>query len=344
MRKIFLPILTIVLTVLVTSCAVQQAPPAAEQPSEAEAPTAAPETVTEAVEEKEAAPKGPIVVGSKNFTEQYILGWMTILGLEDAGFETESQIDLGGTTANREALENGEIDLYWEYTGTAWLVHLGHEEPITDPQTAYQEVKAEDEENGLVWLDYAPFNNTYTLMMRQQAREELGITKISDLKQYVADNPDAVVCIDQEFAVRPDGLPALQEDYGLDIKQENVIPMEIGVTYKALRDGECDIAMGFATDGRIAAWSFYNLEDDQNFFPVYNPAPVVREEVIAQYPEIADILNPIAQSLDTETMTRLNSLVDVGPDEELDSGDEMEPRDVARQYLQEQGFIASTSQ
>jgi osmoprotectant transport system substrate-binding protein len=195
------------------------------------------------------------------------------------------------------------------------------------------------EENSLVWLDYAPFNNTYTLMMQRQAQEERGITEISDLQGYFEENPDAKVCIDQEFAVRPDGLPALQEDYGLNISDQNVIPMEIGVTYKALRDEQCQVSMGFATDGRISAWSFFNLEDDQSFFPVYNPSPVVRQEIVDQCPGIRDVLNPIANALDTETMTRLNALVDVGPDEELDTGDEREPQPVAQEYLQEQGFI-----
>ncbi len=297
------------------------------------------EITVEAAAPPPAGPKGPIVVSSKNFTEEYLLGWLTILALRDAGFEVESQIDLGGTSANREALEAGEVDVYWEYTGTAWLVHLGHEEAITDPQTAYDKVKAEDVANGLSWLDYAPFNDTYTLMMTTAAGQKFGVQSMSDLKKYLEEHPDAVLCTDQEFAVRPDGMPALQEKYGFTFKDENFIPMEIGVTYKALRDGQCDVAMGFATDGRIAAWGFFNLEDDQQFFPVYNPAPVVRQEVMDEYPEIAGILAPIAAALDTETMTYLNSLVDVGPDQELDTGDEMSPEEVARKFLKEQGLI-----
>lgn len=345
MRKLYLLLLAVVLVLLAAGCATTEQETPAETAASPTPAEAAEEMAGEA-EEAEAAQETtsgePIVVASKNFTEQYILGWMTILALEEAGYPTENQIDLGGTSANREALVNGEVDLYWEYTGTAWLVHLGHEDPLTDSQEAYQQVKQEDmEENNLVWLDYAPFNNAYTLMMKRQAREEMGITEISDLQQYFENNPDAQVCIDQEFAVRPDGLPALQEDYNLDINDQNVIPMEIGVSYKALRDGQCEVAMGFATDGRISAWSFYNLEDDQSFFPVYNPAPVVRQEVLDQYPGIRDVLNPIANALDTETMTRLNSLVDVGPDEELDTGDEREPREVARQFLEEQNLISS---
>lgn len=282
-----------------------------------------------------------VTVSSKNFTEQYILGWMTVLALEDAGFTVNNKVDLGGTAVNREALLNADSDMYWEYTGTAWVTHLGHEEALTDPEECYESVKEEDAGNGLIWLDYAPFNNTYTLMMTQAKAEEYGVETLSDLQGYLEQNPDAVLCSDEEFTVRPDGYPALQEQYGFAFKEENVRTMEIGVTYGALRSGECDVAMGFATDGRIAAWDLINLEDDKNFFPVYNPAPVVREEVMDEYPEIADILGPIADSLDTETMTYLNQLADVGEDAEMDTGDEQDPEDVACNYLMENGFIDS---
>jgi osmoprotectant transport system substrate-binding protein len=287
-----------------------------------------------------AAPK-EITVSSKNFTEQYLLGWMTVLALEDAGFTVNNQVDLGGTVVNREALEAGEVDLYWEYTGTAWMVHLGHEEAVTDPQECYDKTKAEDAANDLVWLEMAPFNNTYTLMMTKEAGAQYGVQKLSDVPAYMEQNPDAILCSDEEWTVRPDGYPALQEKYGFAFKEENVHAMEIGVTYKALRDGECDLAMGFATDGRIAAWGLFNLEDDKFFFPVYNPAPVVRKEVLDKYPELADILAPIAKALDTDTMTYLNSVVDVGEDQELDTGDEQDPKDVACNFLLENDLIES---
>lgn len=326
----------LVLAVLVSGCAPSATPAPTQPPAPAatEAPTMAPEPTATT-----AAMKGPITVASKNFTEQYILGWMTIYALQNAGFEVKNQIDLGGTSAVRDALTNGDVDMYWEYTGTAWLTLLGHENAITDPKQAYDKVKAEDAGNGLVWLNYAPFNNTYTLMMTKDEGAKYNVKSIEDLKGFLQQKPDAKVCVDQEFAVRPDGMPALQDKYGFAFKESNITPMQVGVTYKALRDGQCDVAMGFATDGRIAAWGFFNLQDNQNFFPVYNPAPVVRKEVMDKYPEIADILNPIAASLDTATMTKLNSLVDVGPDNELDTGDEEDPKVVAKNYLVDQGFL-----
>lgn len=324
MRKhLTILVLLAVLVLLATSCA-----PAAT-PTPPPAPTPTP------------APKGPVVVSSKNFTEQYLLSWMTVLALEDAGFTVGNQIDLGGTVVNREALEAGEVDLYWEYTGTAWMVHLGHEESITDPQEIFDKVAAEDAAKGLIWLDYAPFDDTYTLMMTKEAGEQYGVKSLSDLGAYLAENPNARLCSDMEWTVRPDGYPAMAEAYGFEFNEDYVTTMEIGVTYKALRDGECDVAMGFATDGRIAAWGFFNLEDDKHFFPIYNPAPVVRKEVLDEYPEIKDVLAPIAAALDTETMTQLNALVDVGADNELDTGDEQDPQDVACNFLLENNLIES---
>lgn len=128
---------------------------------------------------------GTLSVGSKEFTEQLILGKMAIVALEDAGFTVEDNTGLGGSTVARSALEEGAIDLYWEYTGTAWITHLGHDNPITDPEECYQAVKEEDAQNGLVWLDYAPLNNTYTIMLRKDMAEELGIETISDLAAYL---------------------------------------------------------------------------------------------------------------------------------------------------------------
>jgi osmoprotectant transport system substrate-binding protein len=296
-------------------------------------PTKAPEA-TKALEATKppAVEPGLIVVGSKEFTEQIILGKITVLALQDAGFEVDDQTNLGGTAVNREALLAGETDMYWEYTGTAWIAHLGHEDPITDPQECYDKVKAEDAGNGLVWLAMAPFNNTYTLMMKQETGTELGITSISDLADYINGGGDASLCTDQEFYARPDGFKGVEALYGFQFNEAQVIMMDPGLTYKALQDGQCTTAMGFATDGRIPAFGFFNLEDDKQFFPVYNPAPVVRQEIMDQYPGVATVLNPIAKALTTERMMDLNKRVDI---------DEEDPEDVACDFLKSGGFVDS---
>jgi glycine betaine/choline ABC-type transport system substrate-binding protein len=275
---------------------------------------------------------GLVVVGSKEFTEQIILGQIAVIALEAAGFEVDDQTNLGGTAVNREALSAGEIDMYWEYTGTAWIAHLGHEDAITDPDEAYEKVKAEDAGNGLVWLAMAPFNNTYTLMMRQSDGEELGVASISDLAEYINGGGDASLCTDQEFYARPDGFKGVEALYGFQFDEDQVIMMDPGLTYKALQDGQCTTAMGFATDGRIPAFSFFNLEDDKQFFPVYNPAPVVREEIYTQFPGIATVLDPVAKALTTEKMMELNKRVDI---------DEEDPFDVACDFLMTEGLVES---
>ena len=332
LNKLFI-VLAVLITVslMLTACA----PAPTEAPAEVEEVEEAPEA--EEVEEVEEAPveaeeKGLIVVGSKDFSEQFILGYIAVLALQDAGYEVDDQVGLGGTAVNREALLAGEIDMYWEYTGTGWMAHLGHEEPITNPQEAYDEVKAEDAGNGLAWLGMAPFNNTYTLMMRQSDGEELGTATISDLAEYINGGGDASLCINQEFYARPDGFRGVEELYGFVFNEDQVIMMDSGLTYKALQDGECTTAMGFATDGRIAAFGFFNLEDDLQYFPVYNPAPVVRQEIMDAYPGIATVLDPVAQALTTEKMMELNKRVDI---------DEEDPIDVACDFLMTEGLVES---
>jgi osmoprotectant transport system substrate-binding protein len=278
-----------------------------------------------------------IVVGSKEFTEQLILGYITKYALEDAGFKVvDDNIGMQGTVVVRTALVNGDIDIYWEYTGTALLLKemLGHEEPITDPQECYETVKAEDlEKHGIVWLDYAPFNNTYVLMMRRADAEAQGIATISDLAEAINANPGAdwSFATDAEFFARPDGYPALQALYGFEFPEGQVQKMDPGLTYAALKEGDVRVAMGFATDGRIKAFDFIALEDDKQFFPVYNPAPCVRQEVFEKYPELEDILAPVAAALTNEEMVALNCAVDV---------DQRSPEEVAKQWLIDQGLIS----
>ncbi len=276
-----------------------------------------------------------VVVGSKEFTEQLILGQIAILALEYHGIPTVDETGLGGTVVVREAQERGDVDLFWEYTGTALITHLGFDEAITDPEECYAVVKETDlERHGLVWLDYTPFNNTYTVMMRQSDANELGIVTLSDLAAAINEGVEAPApgtwnfATDHEYTIRDDGYPGLQELYQFEF--EEVITMDLGITYGALRDGDVATAMGFATDGRIAAFELVNLVDDLNFHPVYNCSPVVRQETLEALPQIADILNPIARALDAETMSSLNMQVDI---------DEYLPVEVAEEWLLAEGFI-----
>ncbi len=273
-----------------------------------------------------------ITIGGKNFTEQYLLPELAKLLLEKEGFTVNLRTGVG-TAIARQSLETGQIDMYYEYTGTAYTVFYQEDDTaiMTDPQKVYDWVKKKDAEKGLTWLDPVKFNNTYTLMMRRADSERLGVKSISDYGQFVEENPDEITfALEAEFWERPDGFRALMDLYGFRMPVRAVKRMDMGLTYLALRNDQVTSAMGFATDGRIAAFDLVNLEDDKNFFPVYNPAAVIREEVLNKHPEIREILKPLAEKLDTDSMQRLNAEVDV---------DHKDVTTVARGWLQEVGLL-----
>ena len=273
-----------------------------------------------------------MVVGAKNFTEQRILGQIMIELLQKNGFETDDKTGLGGTLVARKALENGQIDVYMEYTGTALVTMLKEDKVITDPQECYDFVKKADlERNGLVWLPKIPFNNTYCLMMRKDDAEKKGIKTLSDLSAYVKAHKDEInFGTNEEFYARPDGYKPLQKKYDFQFSRSNIKKMTPGLLYKALQDGDVDVAMGFATDGRIKGMGLLVLEDDQNYFPVYNPAPVVKKETAEKYPELETIFLPLAEKLDTAAMTEMNYQVD---------SEHKSVEDVAKTWLKSVGLL-----
>lgn len=273
-----------------------------------------------------------LTIGSKQFTEQIILGKMMIVYLEANGFTCKDSTGLGGTMVARKALEAGQIDMYMEYTGTGLITFLKHKEPITDPQKCYEVVREEDlEKNGLVWLPMMDFNNTYCLMMRKEDAKKKGIKTISDLSNYVKKNPKEISFgLNAEFYARPDGYRPLQKKYDFKFPRDKIRKMDSGLVYKALKDKEVDVSMGFATDGRIAAFDFVVLEDDLNYFPVYNPAPVVQKETADKYPELASLFEKLGKKLDTEAMTTLNAQVDV---------DHVNAKKAVTDWLQKNGLL-----
>ncbi|WP_034601601.1 glycine betaine ABC transporter substrate-binding protein [Clostridiisalibacter paucivorans] len=271
-----------------------------------------------------------IKVASKPWTEQLVLGSIFVEYLKANGYPVEDRTGLGETPVIRPALHSGQVDLYWEYTGTTLVNQMG-EKKITESQEAYDKVKEWDKkENNVVWLDYALSNNTYTLMMRNENAEELDIKSISDLADYVNNNGDIKFASGLNFLERPDGLSGVEEAYGFKFEEGDIIPMAEGLTHGALKDGKANVAMGFATDGRIAAFDLRILEDDKSFFPVYNPAPVIRQEILDEYPELEETLNKLSPLLDNDTVIKLNEKVDV---------DGEEPEDVAKDFLKDNGLI-----
>ncbi len=278
------------------------------------------------------------IVGSKDFTEQLILGYIAFTALEATGADVDDQVGLVGTDATRAALESGDIDMYWEYSGTNWINHLGNTDPVFPANKQYEVSKEQElEKNNIVLLERAPFNNTYALAMRSEAPEEVpaleGIEKVSDIGPLLANNPDeATICVESEFRSRDDGLPGMEEKYGFKFPGNNVALLDTGPVYTATDEGQkCNFGEVFTTDGRIAALDLTLLEDDEEFFPIYNPAINLKKE---KYDEnkngLDNTFTPVAEALDTETMQRLNASVDV---------DGEDPEDVAEQWLQDQGFI-----
>ena len=215
-------------------------------------------------------------VGSKEFTEQLVLGNITRLALEEAGATVEDQTGLAGSDAVRQALIADEIDMYWEYLGTAWITYLGETGNIPEP--AYETVAERDlEENDLHWLEPGPFENSYALATNRQTADKYGLQTLSDLGSFIKENPDlAKICVNNEFAVRDDGLPGLQETYGYEFPEINRI--QEGLIYDQLASGEeCNFGSVFTTDGRIANLDLVLREDDEEFFPAYNGALTIRQ-------------------------------------------------------------------
>jgi osmoprotectant transport system substrate-binding protein len=273
-------------------------------------------------------------VCSKEFTEQLILGQITLQVLENAGATVNDQIGLAGTVAARKALESGEIDMYWEYTGTGWITHLGHTDPIPDRQKQFEAVAKEDlKKNDIEWLSPpSPANNTYTMAVRSEAYDKLGVKKLSDFKQLVEENPEeATVCVGTEFSTRDDGLPGMEKAYDFEFPKENIVKIDEGLIYQQTDKGDrCNFGEVFQTDGRISALDLELIEDDKSFFPIYNPALNVRKDVIEEYPQIAELFAPISKKLTTQELQALNAKVDV--DGQLED-------QVAEEWLSENGFI-----
>ncbi|MEC5322198.1 glycine betaine ABC transporter substrate-binding protein [Aurantimonas sp. A3-2-R12] len=250
-----------------------------------------------------------IVVGGKNFTEQQLLAEITTQFLEAKGYEVDNRSGMG-SAAVRQAMENGQIDVYWEYTGTSLITYNKIEEKL-GPDETYEKVKELDAEKGLVWLAPSDANNTYALAMRRADAEEKGVESLSDLATKVNEDSGLTLASNAEFYARPDGLKPLQEAYGFEFPRSDIKRMDSGLVYQALKDGEVDVGLVFATDGRIPAFDFVTLKDDKGYFPSYALAPVVRKEVLDESPELDAQLSSIAEKLDDSTMARLNAEVDV---------------------------------
>ncbi|GAA1626695.1 glycine betaine ABC transporter substrate-binding protein [Georgenia ruanii] len=276
-----------------------------------------------------------VTVGSKNFSEQLILGKIAVIALRAAGFQVTDSTNIPGSVASREGHLAGDIDMGWEYTGTAWVAYMG-QTGIPDREQQWRAVRDADLGNGLTWLPPAPMNNTYGFAMGPDAAAKLGVGALSQVKDLPAE--ERTFCVESEFRSRDDGLEPMLEHYGIPlgdpagVPAENIKVMDTGAIYAATAAGECNFGEIFTTDGRILALDLTVLEDDARYFPSYNVAPVVRTDALDEAPGIAAVFEQITPLLTDELLIDLNARVDVEGEE---------PADVALDWMVSEGLVTA---
>jgi osmoprotectant transport system substrate-binding protein len=247
-----------------------------------------------------------IVIGSKNFTEQVILGELLAQQIEArTTLKAVRKLNLGGTFICHQALMAGQIGAYVEYTGTAATAIL-HEAPSSDAEIMFATVQQAYRRFNVEWLPPLGFNNTFAVIIRADDARRLGVTTISQLAQYA---PKWRAGFGYEFLERADGFPGLARTYGLRFAAEPRV-MDLALTYQALAGGQVDVIAGDSTNGLIAGLKLAVLRDDKRYFPSYHAAPVVSAAVLSRFPEVRTALSALAGTLTDEEMRRLNALVD----------------------------------
>jgi osmoprotectant transport system substrate-binding protein len=299
----------------------------------------APATGTDAsgsVEPSGASSGAPVTVASKIDTEGSLLGYMMVHVLEDAGIRVINQVEFGPTDVIRRAITSGEIDLYPEYTGNgAFFFDEAESDVWKDFEAGYARVRELDyDANQLVWLTPGDANNTWAIAVRSEVAEA-GVRTMEDIGPWIDEGNDFRLAASEEFVSRPDVLPAFEETYDFSLEQSNLLVFSGGntaTTMQAAARGQDGVnaAMAYGTDGQLAALGLVVLDDTRGVQPVYRPAPVIREEVLEEYPEIEDLLRPVFESFDREILQSLNASIAVeGQSAEV----------VAETYLRDNGFI-----
>jgi len=262
-----------------------------------------------------------VVIGSKNFTESFILGELLAQQIEaHTALKVERRFYLAGSYVCQQAILAGRIDIYPEYTGTALTAILKQNAEGTE-HDVYQRVKAEYERRfGLTLGAALGFNDTFAMEVRGEDARRLGIKTLSQAQRYA---PQWRAGVGYEFMERPDGYRGLVSTYDLHFAEPPRV-MDLGLLARALQAHQIDMAAGNATDGLIPAMDFFVLEDDRHYFPPYEAVPVIRKETLRLHPELADILNALAGTISDREMQQLNYAVD---------GQHQDVKDVVRQFL-----------
>nr|WP_242483294.1 glycine betaine ABC transporter substrate-binding protein [Streptomyces sp. HSG2] len=272
-----------------------------------------------------------LTVVSKDFTEQLVLGAIMGIAFQAAGARVLDRTGVQGSIGTRAAVENGDADAAYEYTGTAWITYLGHSRPVPGERAQWRAVRDEDLRNGVTWLPPAPLNNTFALATNRHHHRTHRTDTLSEVAELSRRDPDAVaLCVESEFANREDGLPGLARTHGMDLAPGRVTQMDTGVIYTQTAEGTCAYGEVFTTDGRIEAMDLVVMEDDRDFFPEYNAAPMVRTATMERWPAIAEVLAPVTRALTDKVARSLNGRVDVDGDD---------PHRVALEWMLEEGFV-----
>jgi osmoprotectant transport system substrate-binding protein len=276
---------------------------------------------------------GPSVsVGSKKFTEQILLGEMYAQAFEDEGYDVKRELNLGSEQVMDKSLQDGTIDVYPEYTGTAYVAILKkppESYPKTEEETYKQVAKfyKNRKDTPMQMLQPAPFENNYGIVMLTDEANKMGIDTLDDL---AAKSDQLVFSSYSEFQNRSDGYDNMKQHYPkLDFKDIKIVN-DLGIRYKALAEGEADVGIGFTTDGQLASPKLKVIKDTKDIWPKYYPAPVVTQSFLDKNPDGKKILNEVSASLDAKTMRELNGAVDL---------EQKDYEDVARQHLEDAGII-----
>jgi osmoprotectant transport system substrate-binding protein len=276
----------------------------------------------------------PLNVGSKDFTEQLVLGQIAILALRAAGAEVSDKTNIQGSVLTREALLGQHIDVYWDYTGTGWTTYLGQTEHIADATAQFHATAARDlAANGVKWMTMSPLDDTYAIAVRTETAKRLGVATLSDLAALSRREPSkATFCLEREFASRPDGYAAMVAGYGMQVPDGGVTQLSQDAVYGETAKGKtCTFGEVFATDAAIRTMGLTVLKDDRSVFPRYNAAICVRDDTYTQYPSMESLFAPIAQALTNTEMIELVAQVE---------DHDVSPADAARRWMQAKGFIA----
>ena len=264
-------------------------------------------------------------IGSKNFTEQVLLGEMYAQALEAHGIKVQRKLNMGGTLIAHQALVSGEIDMYPEYTGTA-LANVLKADTMTNADAVYQKVKAHyDKELKLTWLAPTKINNTYVLVLLPELAQKHNLKTLSDLAKV---SKNLVLGAGPEFRQRKDGIPGLKATYGIEWKEDR--QFAIGLRYQALQGKQVDVIDGYATDGQISAMKLVKLVDDKHLWPPYFVAPVVRPQAMKDHPHAEATMNQVSALLDEASMSEMNWRVD---------GNKEDAKAVARDFLKKKGVL-----